>query len=176
MLDPALHLVMAGPDETGWVAKLQATAAARGISDRVTFTGMLGGDLKWGAYDAAEVFVLPSHQENFGIVVAEALASDLPVLTTYNVNIWREVRDAGAGFIEADTQAGIDQLLAKWLALSSDQRQEMRVAAGACFARYFEIKQVTGKLVDALLDASSMPKSQFTFVGSVAEAWRRRVR
>ena len=72
--DPALHLVMAGPDQEGWQQKLMALAKARGVKDRITWTGMLTGDMKWGAFHAAEVFVLPSHSENFGIVVAEALA------------------------------------------------------------------------------------------------------
>ena len=68
--DDSLHLIMAGPDQTDWVPKLQAQAKELGIADRITWTGMLEGDMKWGAFYAAEVFVLPSHQENFGIVVA----------------------------------------------------------------------------------------------------------
>ena len=51
-----------------------------GVSDRVTWPGMLRGDMKWGAFYAAEAFILPSHQENFGIAVAEALGCGRPVL------------------------------------------------------------------------------------------------
>jgi glycosyltransferase involved in cell wall biosynthesis len=71
---PALQLVIAGPDQIGWRAELEAKAAAAGIADRLHWPGMLRGDLKWGAYYGCEAFILPSHQENFGITVAEALA------------------------------------------------------------------------------------------------------
>ena len=72
--DESLHLVMAGPDQTGWQKDLVELSRNLGIENRITWTGMLSGDLKWGAYHAAEAFVLSSHQENFGVVVAEALA------------------------------------------------------------------------------------------------------
>ena len=60
---------------------------------------MLQGDLKWGAFHASDAFVLPSHQENFGIAVAEALGCGLPALISDKVNIWREVEADGAGFV-----------------------------------------------------------------------------
>ena len=66
-----LDLVMAGPATDEYLAQLKQQAAALGISGRVHWPGMLQGAAKWGAYRAAEAFVLPSHQENFGIVVAE---------------------------------------------------------------------------------------------------------
>jgi glycosyltransferase involved in cell wall biosynthesis len=72
--DPRLHLVIAGPDQLGWQESLQQRAAEIGIAERITWPGMLIGELKWGAFRCAELFCLPSHQENFGIVVTEALA------------------------------------------------------------------------------------------------------
>jgi glycosyltransferase involved in cell wall biosynthesis len=166
--DPALHLVLAGPGDEEWVSKLKAQAAQLGVQQRVTFTGMLQGDVKWGAYDAADAFVLPSHQENFGIVVAEALASGVPVLTTYQVNIWREVQQEGAGIIHADTQAGADQLLTDWLALTLAQRQTMRANAQACFQKHFRVQTVTQHLLAALHDAVAQnPPPPHTFVGSL---------
>ncbi len=104
--DPALHLVMAGPDQEGIQPGLQRLAEERGIGDRLTWTGMLAGDKKWGAFYASEAFALPSHQENFGIAVAEALACGLPVLISDKVNIWREIEADGAGFVAEDTQPG----------------------------------------------------------------------
>jgi glycosyltransferase involved in cell wall biosynthesis len=94
-----LRLVIAGPDSTRWLPQLQRLASNLGISDRVVWTGALAGDMKWGAFQGAEAFVLPSHQENFGIAVAEALACGLPVLVSDKVNIWREIAGDGAGLI-----------------------------------------------------------------------------
>jgi glycosyltransferase involved in cell wall biosynthesis len=113
--DDSLHLVMAGPDQTGWIPKLQAQAEALGIAHRITWLGMLQGNVKWSAFYAAEVFVLPSHHENFGVVVVEALACGKPVLISNKVNIWREIEADGAGFVADDTQAGTDDLLNRWL-------------------------------------------------------------
>lgn len=164
--DPALQLVMAGPGDAEWIGKLKELARQLGIDHRVTFTGMLKGEMKWGAYDAAEVFVLPSHQENFGIVVAEALASSLPVLTTFQVNIWREIKEAGAGIIHTDTQAGADQLLTDWLALSPTEQSTMRVNAQTCFEKNFEIQTVTQNLLAALEDAVAPEPIDHTYEGS----------
>ena len=164
--DPALHLIMAGPGDAAWIADLKALARRLGVESRVTFTGMLKGAVKWGAYDVADAFVLPSHQENFGIVVAEALAWGVPVLTTHQVNIWREIQEAGAGIIHPDTQAGADQLLSDWLALSPAAQSAMRVNAKACFTKNFEIESVTHNLLNALEDVVASKPGRHTFEGS----------
>jgi glycosyltransferase involved in cell wall biosynthesis len=148
--DPALHLIMAGPDQEGWQQELMALAQARGVKDRITWTGMLIGDMKWGAFHAAEVFVLPSHSENFGIVVAEALACGVPVLITDKVNIWREIVQDDAGFAELDTIEGTVALLERWLGLSADELHQMRNRARACFEDRFEIQQAAKKLVSVI--------------------------
>src|SRR5688572_8711541 len=109
--DPTLHLVMAGPDLVGYRASLIRQAAQRGVDSRICWTGMLKGNAKWGAFHSAEVFALPSHQENFGISVAEALACNCPVLISNKVNIWREVTAEGAGLVADDTLAGTTSLL-----------------------------------------------------------------
>ena len=144
--DPRLRLVMAGPDQVGWQRTLVAQAEALGVTERVTWTGMLAGDLKWGAYRVAEAFVLPSHQENFGVVVAEALACGVPVLTSTKVNTWREVQAAGAGLIADDTSAATEQLLDAWLALPDGERHAMRTAAVAAFREHFEIEALATRL------------------------------
>jgi glycosyltransferase involved in cell wall biosynthesis len=153
--EPSLHLVLAGPDQVGAQRGLEALAARLGVAERITWCGMLGGELKWAAFRAAEVFALPSHQENFGIAVAEALAVGLPVLTSQRVNIWREIVADAAGFAEPDTLAGTVALLERWLALSYEQRALMREAAVLCYRRHFHIDAAARRLIATIEAASS---------------------
>ena len=146
--DKRLHLVMAGPDQTGWTADLMAQAEKLGIAGRISWSGMLQGDEKWGAFNAAEVFCLPSHQENFGIVVAEALACGKPVLISNQVNIWREIESDDAGFVDEDTVAGTERSLRRWLALDAPAYAQMAERASQCFARRFHIQRAAERLVE----------------------------
>jgi glycosyltransferase involved in cell wall biosynthesis len=148
-----LDLVMAGPDQTGWAGDLKALARDLGIADRVHFPGMLAGDGKWGAYRAAEAFVLPSHQENFGIVVAEAMACGKPVLITNRVNIWREVEADGGGLVGADDLDGIAGLLRRFAELGDEERRAMGAAARAGFLKHFEIG-VAARSIKSLIEGA----------------------
>jgi glycosyltransferase involved in cell wall biosynthesis len=153
---PNLHLVMAGPEQQD-AAPWRKLAQDAGISERVTWTGMLSGDAKWGALRAAEVFILPSHQENFGIAVAEALACGVPVLISREVNIWREIAESGAGLCEADTAEGTLALLQQWLEKSDSDRDQMRAAASRCFAERFDISSATESLLKVLNNGNGGP-------------------
>lgn len=149
-VDNSLHLVIAGPDQTGWQAELQKQAQKLGIAHKITWTGMLSGDLKWGAFHAAEAFVLPSHQENFGIAVVEALACGIPVLISNKVNIWREIASDGVGLVANDDLDGTVELLQKWLAMSREERKIMQQKAKQCFNQRFEIRQAAQSLINTL--------------------------
>lgn len=151
--NPDLHLVMAGPDQTGWVATLQAQAQRLGIAGRITWPGMLQGDLKWGAFYASEAFVLPSHQENFGIAVAEALGCGLPVLISNKVNIWREIEADGAGLVADDTLLGTVETFKRWLALSPQDFQAMKTRATACFASRFHVLRAAEQLLEIIRES-----------------------
>jgi len=148
--DSSLHLIIAGPDQIGWQSKLQGLSKKLGINDRITWTGMLTGDLKWGAFYASEVFMLPSHQENFGVAIAEAMACSLPVLITDKVNISREVKADGAGLVEDDDLQGAIKLLEDWLALPPNEYETMRKNARRCFLKRYEIHQSVKNVVDVL--------------------------
>lgn len=141
-------LVMAGPDHSGWVSELRGLAQDLGVANRVHWVGMVKGDAKWGAYHECEAKVLTSHTENFGIVVAEALARSKPVLITDKVNIWREVADAGAGLVEPDTQAGADKLLERFLAMPREDRELMGERGRICFDTHFRIDAAADKMID----------------------------
>jgi glycosyltransferase involved in cell wall biosynthesis len=130
---PDLHLVIAGPDPHQLKPALAREAQAAGIADRVHLLPMLEGEQKWGAFCACEVFALPSHQENFGIAVAEALACAKPVLLSDKVNIWQEIVADGAGFAAPDDAAGTLTTLTRWLTLDADTKAVMADHALACF-------------------------------------------
>ncbi len=151
--DVSLHLVLSGPDQLGWRAKLEDRARELGVSGRVTWTGMLHGNLVWGAFYAAEVFVLPSHQENFGISAVQAMSCGVPVLITDKVNIWREILGGGAGFADKDDLSGIIGLLNKWLGLTPEQRSLMSEKAKACFLKSFRIEGTMSELTAVLEEA-----------------------
>ena len=145
--DERLHLVMAGPDQTGWVAALQAQAQQRGVAHRIHWPGMLQGDAKWGAFHASEAFVLPSHQENFGIAVAEALGCGVPVLISDKVNIWREIEAAGAGLVAPVTLAGTRSLLAQWSAMAKHERLLMTDQALDLFSARYTVEAMANSLI-----------------------------
>lgn len=145
-------LVIAGPGmETDYGQSLQA------IIDNSTFlkahvhcVGMLQGDLKWGAFHSCEVFALPSHQENFGIAVVEALACGKPTLISNKVNIWREIHDNYAGFVDTDDANGVNTILKKWRDTSTSERVMMSKHAIETYQKYFTIEQAAINLFNVL--------------------------
>jgi glycosyltransferase involved in cell wall biosynthesis len=157
--EPALHLVMAGPDQTGWTAALKSLARELGVAERITWPGMLRNDQKWGAFYSAEAFVLPSHQENFGIAVAEALGCGLPALISDKVNIWREVESHRAGLVAPDTLAGTRALLDRWSLLTPAERAAMGAAARALFMRRFTVDAMATGLLDVVREYGAHPEA-----------------
>ena len=150
------HLVIAGPDQVGLQKKLNHRAEKLGIASRITWTGMINGAVKWGALRAAEVFVLPSHQENFGIVVAEALATGTPTLISDRVNIWREIQADGAGLVAEDTLSGTCEFFRSYLELPEEERLRMRQLARQSFEQRFEIKKAVGTLLEVLVSVAGV--------------------
>src|SRR5208283_1886689 len=144
-----VQLVMAGPNDHAYGREMTQLVQELGLSDRVTWTGMLTGDLKWGAFHAADAFILPSHQENFGIAVAEALACGVPVLISNQVNIWREIHHDEAGLVETDDLAGTTRLLERWLTTDRLEWTAMKRRAQTCFTQRFDIEHTAESLIRA---------------------------
>src|SRR6266702_1563767 len=152
--DPELDLVMAGPDPQNWRPELERAAETTGVAARIHWPGMLTGPAKWGAFRAAEVFVLPSHQENFGIAVAEALACATPVLLSEKVIIAAEIASGGAGLMEHDTAAGTERLLQRWIELPPTEKTAMAARAIECFQQRYDMRE-NAKTIVRLFEKSA---------------------
>jgi glycosyltransferase involved in cell wall biosynthesis len=100
-----LQLLIAGPGEEAYTQQLKELAQTSGIAPITHFLGMVRGDVKLSLYELADVFVLPTHQENFGLVLPEALACGTPVVTTRGTDIWRELSEAGAKIVDNEPRA-----------------------------------------------------------------------
>jgi len=138
--EPDLDLVVAGPDQEGYRASMQRLAKDLGIAERVVWPGIIANDLKWGALRAAEAFILPSHQENFGIAVVESLAANRPVLISNQVNIWPEIQAAQVGLVEDDTLEGTERLMRRWLAMPKQEHDAMSARTYPFFLRNYSMK------------------------------------
>ena len=145
-----LHLLMVGPYDDTFGRAMVALVARLGLESRVTWTGMLSGDMKWGAFYAADAFVLPSHQENFGIAVAEALACGVPVLISNKVNIWREIQLHRAGIVESDDLEGVALMLSRWARMSPSERAAMGECGRACFRERFHVVGAADAFIRAI--------------------------
>jgi glycosyltransferase involved in cell wall biosynthesis len=146
-LDPDLHLVMAGPDPNHWNPKLAAIAERSGIAERVHWPGMVKGIAKTGAFDLCEAFILPSHQENFGIAVVEALAAARSVLLSDKINIAAEIESDGCGLVESDSLGGTVTLLNRWVKLTPEQRKAMSEQAQQTFETRYDMRRNTAAIL-----------------------------
>ncbi len=143
---PEVQLVVAGPDQVGMQAKLKSRAEQLGIATRVHWPGMIGGEVKWGALRTCEALVLPSHQENFGVSVAEALSAGRPVLLSFPVNIWPEIENDGVGLADEDTLEGTVRLLERWFSLPAAEQAAMAARAQPCFAARFSMERTAATI------------------------------
>jgi len=149
--NPEWTLVMAGPDATNLRAELEQLTEVKNI----IWPGMLTGQVKWGALRAASVFALPSHSENFGIAVVESLACGIPVLISDKINIWREIKQAGAGLVATDTLAGTTNMLQRWFDLGTQGQSQIAKNARPCFEQFFDINQTTQDLIQHLQNSQN---------------------
>jgi glycosyltransferase involved in cell wall biosynthesis len=143
-------LVIAGPGlESPYGKKIEKLVAENEqLKNAVFFPGMLSGDAKWGAFYGCAAFVLPSHQENFGIAVVEALACNKPVLISNQVNIWREIKAEGAGIVSSNTAKGVQEMLEHWGRLDDNEKLVMGKMARSAFEKLYAIDPAAARLLE----------------------------
>ncbi|HEU4950675.1 MAG TPA: glycosyltransferase, partial [Holophagaceae bacterium] len=132
---PDWDLRILGPDNGGHLAELQRLAAALGLR-RAAFGGPVYGAEKVQAYLAADLFVLPTHSENFGMTVAEALAAGTPAVVTRGAPWEGLVREGAGWWIDPGTEA-LEAALREATALAPARREAMGRAGRAWMARDF---------------------------------------
>ena len=141
---PDVRLVIAGPDDEELQPTLEAIAAREGVTARVTFTGMLRGRERLAALAVARVWALPSHSENFGIAVLEAMAAGLPVIVSPGVNNAPEISAAEAGVVCEQTAEAFGAEIAALL--RDDARCTVLGEQGRAFARQYDWDSVAPRL------------------------------
>jgi glycosyltransferase involved in cell wall biosynthesis len=142
------ELVIAGPTDNLYAQEMIKIAEK---NTQIHFSGMLSGDSKWGAFYGCEAYLLPSHQENFGIAIVEAMACKKPVLITKKINIWREIAAGNGGWIleELNTDSIKEQLIN--LATQTDTALEIKGKnAFDTYQNKFDVKDRAGNFVDAI--------------------------
>jgi glycosyltransferase involved in cell wall biosynthesis len=145
-----LNLIVAGPEDpavAGYELHLRQMAAKLGVAASVHFIGMIKGELKISLSQASDLYILPTYQENFGIALVEAMACGTPVITTKNVDTWRELQQGGEVYI-TDTDPGsiadtIEEALSDRGALTQRGERGRRWVLD-----YLEMSKVTNSYLD----------------------------
>lgn len=153
------QLWIAGPDEAGHEARVRAHVERAGISADVRFLGAVYGAERTAALGRAELFVLPTHAENFGLVVAEALAAALPVLTTTGAP-WRALVDEGCGWWVDPSVAALAEGLGLATAAAPERLRAMGLLGHGLATRRFDWTAIGTRMravYDALLGDRSSP-------------------
>jgi glycosyltransferase involved in cell wall biosynthesis len=150
---PALQVLLAGTGDDAYIKSLQAQARRLGVDDAMHWLGHVGGTLKLSLYNAADIFVLPSSQENFGFVQFEAMACATPCMTTKLVDTWQEVESSGGGIaVEQSADSIIEGLTP--LLQDADRRGAMGTAGRAWVLEHLATDRVAALIEDMYQDAA----------------------
>jgi len=157
---PDWHLLVVGPDERGHLAQVQRAFDRSGALSRTTFAGPLYGPDRTAAFTAAELFVLPTLNENFGVVIAEALGFGLPVITTYGAP-WSGIEQHRCGWWVPVGKTALVGALRQALCLSRDELAEIGQRGKLWVQRTFTWDVVAQEMIAVyrwLLGRSPLPK------------------
>lgn len=139
-------LQIAGPDEGGHLGNVLALAKQLGVSEQVEYLGEFDDAAKWAIYRAADLFVLPTFSENFGVVVAEAMSQGLPVITTTGTP-WADLRTYDCGWWVEPSEAGLREALTEAFALPAGRLEEMG-ERGRNYVQRYDWSMIASRMVD----------------------------
>ena len=140
------HLRIAGPDEAGHRKHVENAVLAAGLTDSVSFTGPVAPQMKGSLFSEVDLFILPSYSESFGMVVAEALAHGLPVLTTKGTP-WASLPKNGCGWWVEPTADGIGSALHAATSLDRNTLRSMGANGRALVATHFAWRNVASRFI-----------------------------
>ena len=147
---PGVKIVIAGNDEEGLTPVLQAQAQRNGIADRIDFRGPVSGAEKEELLRTSTALVLPSLSENFGNVVLEAMAVEMPVVVTADVGLAADVASAGAGIVTSNLPEPLAAAL-HTLLRDSGARAEMGRRGRALVEARFTWERVASQMEELYL-------------------------
>jgi len=133
---PNTRLIICGDGDPALIGKLKTMATAGGVADRITWAGQVTGELRLAAFSAAELFVLPSHSENFGIALLEAMAAGLPCLSTDQVALAVEAAAVGAVCAVACEGSALSEAMRSLLSDAGERARLAKAAKEAAIHRY----------------------------------------
>ena len=153
------RVLIAGEGDESYIQKLKELAREKSIESLIEFVGGVYGDEKWKLYQRADVFVLPTHSENFGIVVAESLASGTPVITTTGTP-WQELDMRQCGWWIPCNKNDLKHALNSAISLSEDQLERFGRNGRQLIEEKYSVESIAVKmksLYEWILDQGSKP-------------------
>ena len=157
------RVVVAGPDEDGHEAEVRRRIAERNFGEAFSFVGPVEGGAKWSLYQKSDLFVLPTHSENFGIVVAEALSCGTPVITTKGAP-WRDLKEHACGWWVEIGAEPLVKALDEAIHLSAAERSTMGRRGKELVEQKYTWPQVADRLERTyrwILEGSGKPKHMY---------------
>lgn len=152
-------LVLAGPDDRGYSQTVEAMIKSYNLGENFLMTGMIKGQKKLSLMQRADVFILPSYSENFGIVVIEALACGTPVITTTSTP-WEKLHKINAGRWVTPEKQELSQAVKELLDMSQAERQDMGSRGRKFVLENYKWDQIAEQLVmvyDSILHGKDIP-------------------
>ena len=150
--DPTLRLVVAGPDDDGYEARVRNLVNTHEILEAVDFVGTVNAEQRRQLFERAALLVCPSYRENFGMSVAEAMAAGLPVIVSDRVNINDDIESAGAGLVVERKVSTLADAIGRLMA-DADERMRMGMAGRRLVQESYSPRAVGRAMIDAYQQA-----------------------